>query len=107
MHTAPSNRAPPPAPPSSFPEVDHGRDTILPVVTDRGRVDDRRRQGGIKLTPEELRVERPGRGHLHVGHGAARLTDGSTGPTLDGDVFPPLEHAHVYRVSDETPTSPS
>jgi hypothetical protein len=59
------------------------------------------RHGGIKLTPEQLRVEAPRRGHLHVDRDAARLTSGSDGAPNAGDVFPPLDPAHVYRISDE------
>jgi hypothetical protein len=59
------------------------------------------RHGGIKLTPEQLRDETPRRGHLHVDHGAVRLTNGSGGAAIDGDVFPPLDHAHVYRISEQ------
>jgi hypothetical protein len=66
----------------------HDVDLVVDVICTR--------HGGIKLTPVELRDEKPRRGHLVVGHGAARLTNGPT-----GDLIPPLEHAHVYRISDE------
>jgi hypothetical protein len=61
----------------------------------------RMRHGGIKLTPEQLRGEVPRRGHLHIDHDAARLTNGSDGAATAGDVFPPLGHAHLYRISEE------
>ena len=59
------------------------------------------RQDGIKLRPEELRTEQPRRGHLHVDHGEARLTTQPDGPASASDVFAPLDHAHLYRISDE------
>jgi hypothetical protein len=71
----------------------HDADLVVDVICTR--------HGGIKLTAVELRGEKPHRGHLHVDHGEARLTNEPDGPGPAGHVLPPLAHAHVYRISEE------